>query len=397
MRVTNEQIDRARAVNLVEYLQSHGYQLVKKGKEYCLKEHDSLCINPNNNCWRWHSQSVGGGNAIDFLRVYEGKDFISAVMELCGDSPANSTVQKSANNFYKREPVQKQNQAAQSKATQTQQITTPVTKPTVKVELSESDLDILKRLLSVIEKQHTNEQVRSASHDMLDKIEKQAVPIFVLPERNENHRRVFAYLTKTRYINPELVSSMMSQKRIYEDKEHHNCVFVTYDKNGNEKYASMRGTMTVGKPFKGDVSNSNKEYGFPITGSSERLFVYEAPIDELSYITLQIMGGNNEWSKDNYLALGGTSDVALEKYLADNPHIKQIYFALDNDKAGHKAVFGELDENGEMTGGMYKDKYTQLGYEVEVINSQGKDWNEDLVDIAESLKEKTEIEEDLEM
>lgn len=70
---------------------------------------------------------------------------------------------------------------------------------------------------------------------------------------------------------------------------------------------------------------------------------------------------------------------------------------MDNDKAGHKAVFGIANENNEIEGGRYKDKYTQLGYDVGVISSQGKDWNEDLTEIVESLKEESEAEEDLEM
>jgi len=55
---------------------------------------------------------------------------------------------------------------------------------------------------------------------------------FKLPKSNENMHRVFAYLIKQRFINPEIISFFARNHTLYEDKEHHNAVFVGLDENG---------------------------------------------------------------------------------------------------------------------------------------------------------------------
>ena len=75
-----EVIERARNIDLLNYLISNGYQLIKKtSREYRLKEHDSLVI--SNNKWHWHSRGIGG-NTLDFLIKYEGKRLTDAVKTL---------------------------------------------------------------------------------------------------------------------------------------------------------------------------------------------------------------------------------------------------------------------------------------------------------------------------
>ena len=58
MRYTQEQIDRANAVSLEDFLRSQGEQLIKSGREYRWKAHDSLTVRGNK--WFRHSQSKGG-------------------------------------------------------------------------------------------------------------------------------------------------------------------------------------------------------------------------------------------------------------------------------------------------------------------------------------------------
>ena len=52
---------------------------------------------------------------------------------------------------------------------------------------------------------------------------------FAPPEANDNMRRTFAYLTKQRFIDPDVISFFAHNKSIYEDKAHHNVVFVGKD------------------------------------------------------------------------------------------------------------------------------------------------------------------------
>lgn len=93
MRVTAEQIECANLVNLPEFLESQGFSLKKVGKEYVLKEHDSLHIKDNKfgERGKWFQFSADeGGNNIQFVQKFMGLDFISAV-ELLSDEKAVPT------------------------------------------------------------------------------------------------------------------------------------------------------------------------------------------------------------------------------------------------------------------------------------------------------------------
>ena len=58
MTYTQAQIDKANAVDLEKFLRAQGETLVRSGKEYRWKAHDSLTVCGNK--WFRHSQSKGG-------------------------------------------------------------------------------------------------------------------------------------------------------------------------------------------------------------------------------------------------------------------------------------------------------------------------------------------------
>ena len=97
---------------------------------------------------------------------------------------------------------------------------------------------------------------------------------FRLPEANDNMHRVYAYLIKQRFIAPEIISHFAKRKLLYEDKEHHNAVFVGADENGVPRQAHKRGTATFGKSFRQTVEGSDTRYSFAHFGESEKLFVF---------------------------------------------------------------------------------------------------------------------------
>lgn len=170
----------------------------------------------------------------------------------------------------------------------------------------------------------------------------------------------FAYLRK-RGIAAQVIRQFMNSGLLYEDAEHHNCVFVGKNSAGQAKYAGLRGTYDRdGKGFRGDVTGSDKNVGFaiPHDPTSDQVRVFEAPIDLMSYLTLHR-------EPINAVALCGLYDGALETYLKDNPHIKRITLCLDSDAPGRAAAQ------------QLKDKYSARGYAVTVEEPRsGKDWNE---------------------
>ena len=82
MTYTQAQIDKANAVDLEKFLRAQGETLVRSGKEYRWKAHDSLTVCGNK--WFRHSQSKGG-LPVDFVMEFYGKTFPEAVQMLTGE------------------------------------------------------------------------------------------------------------------------------------------------------------------------------------------------------------------------------------------------------------------------------------------------------------------------
>lgn len=191
---------------------------------------------------------------------------------------------------------------------------------------------------------------------------------FKLPDKNDTYRHLFAYLVKTRRIHPNVVQEFVEKKLIYENKQR-SCVFVGYDSEGEPRYASIRGTFTLegNEAFKGEASGSDKRFGFSRVGKGDTLFVAEAPIDILSYVSIHKYHGLEHMIKNEHLlSLGCTADNALEQYLLEHPEIKIIKLGLDNDKAGNAGCR------------KIYEKYSSQ-YQIRRINIKEKDINEVLI------------------
>jgi hypothetical protein len=187
---------------------------------------------------------------------------------------------------------------------------------------------------------------------------------FSLPAANFTSNVVIDYLCNKRGLPKEVVLSLISKKLVYESREHHNAVFVGRDNEGIPRFATVRGCYD--KPYKKDVEGSNKAIGFSIPSrdpAADMICVFESVIDAISFGVL-----NRSTSEcAHYLALGGVSPLALDRYLSEHPHIKRVVLCLDNDKGGRKAT----------------EKLTVAlearGYEVHDMPPKiGKDYNDEL-------------------
>lgn len=89
---------------------------------------------------------------------------------------------------------------------------------------------------------------------------------------------MYAYLKK-RGVSPQIIRSFISAGLLYEDSEHHNCVFVGYDRDGKAAFASLRGTYDRdGSGFKGDAAGSDKSIGFRLPYAPDSRSVYEKAV-----------------------------------------------------------------------------------------------------------------------
>ncbi len=184
---------------------------------------------------------------------------------------------------------------------------------------------------------------------------------FELPEPNSDMRRVFAYLTKQRFISSDIISHFAHEHKIYEEKKYHNVVFVGTDENGTPKQASVRSTLSFGKTFRITVASSDTKYSFSHFGSDGKLFVFEVPIDMLSFITLY----QKDWQQHSYIAMNGVYESAVLKALESRPGLNEIYLCTDNDEGGIEAA--------ERLGDILAEKgYTNIFR----LASLQKDWNE---------------------
>lgn len=186
---------------------------------------------------------------------------------------------------------------------------------------------------------------------------------FRLPQANENMHRVYAYLIKQRFIAPEIITHFAKQHTLYEDKEHHNAVFVGTDENGVPCQAHKRSTNSFGKTFRITCEGSDTKYSFSHFGTSGKLFVFEAPIDMLSYLTIY----PQDWQKHSYIVMNGVYESAVLTALEQHTNLDEVVLCTDNDEGG-------IDAAQRLT-----DILKEHGYEnISRIIPENKDFNEDL-------------------
>ena len=252
---TEEQKQRAAAVDLEEFLRCRGEKLLSSGREKRLASDHSVTVRGNE--WYDHAEERGG-HAVSFVQRFYGLSYPDAVTLLLGGELG--TAYPSAG-------------------------------------------------------ERTEEPVKP----------------FALPPANKEMRRVFAYLIKHRGIARDVVAHFAKAGLLYEDAEYHNAVFVGMD----------------------------PRYSFHYVGTGRSLYVFEAPIDMLSFITLY----PENWQRHSYVACCGTSIQPVLQMLEQVPQLDTILLCLDNDEAGHQAsrrMREQLDAR----------------YSVERLIPENKDWND---------------------
>ncbi len=184
---------------------------------------------------------------------------------------------------------------------------------------------------------------------------------FKLPEANSNMHRVYAYLIKQRFISAEIITHFAKQHTLYEDKTHHNAVFVGLNEKGVPKQAHKRSTNSVGSTFRITCGGSDTRYSFAHFGENERLYVFEAPIDMLSFLTLY----PKDWQKHIYIAMNGVYENAVLTALKNHSNLSEVILCVDNDEGGIEAA------------DRLRDILNENGYSnVKRLAPPYKDWNE---------------------
>lgn len=189
----------------------------------------------------------------------------------------------------------------------------------------------------------------------------------LLPPHNDSCARALAYLCKTRCLDFEVVAYFMKLGLIYESADKHNVVFVGKDKFGTARHCTVKGTLT-NKPYRGEIKGSDKQYSFNKIGRSTIMYIFEAPIDLMSYITLK-RPTNKNWSRFTYLATCGLTRLPIDRVLADYPYINTLVFCYDNDT--NKEI-----NRGQTAAEKFRTIYEQKGFKVKFDTPPQGDWND---------------------
>lgn len=186
---------------------------------------------------------------------------------------------------------------------------------------------------------------------------------FVQPPAGKEMRHLYAYLLKKRHIDREVLTAFVRAGLIYEDANYHNAVFVGKDEHGVVRHAHKRSTSDMGKTFRINVEGSDPRYSFHWNGTSDRLYVFEAPIDLLSFLSLY----QNDWRQHSYVALCGVGEQAMLWMLEQDTRLQNIVLCLDHDEAG-------IEASGKLAELLKSRRYSGVA----ILQPECKDWNEDI-------------------
>lgn len=273
---TKEQYAAAKANdNALEYARRQGYDLVKSGRYYHLRDHDSLVFTPDGK-WFWNSRGVRG-SALEFITLYEGRSFPEAVLILAGTATGAPT----------EAPAKAPAAAPPPKEKELTEFVLPLRAPK------------MQRLFGYL-----------------------------------CGARKIDYTVVTKMVAQRVVYESIYRTR--SGRELHNACFVSYNGLGAPCSAYQRG---MGFPYKGEVSGSSKDWGWVFSGRKPtKLCVFEAAIDAASYVTLLLRQGQLPLENTDYLALGGLNFTPIQRYLDRHPHTDTVTLLLDSDPPGQTAA-----------------------------------------------------------
>lgn len=188
-----------------------------------------------------------------------------------------------------------------------------------------------------------------------------------LPPQASHMRNVFAYLTKVRYIEPEVIKELVNRKQLYQDIRK-NCVFVSYNDEKKANFACLKGTNTY-IPYTADVSGCDYRSGWFVDNQSTNLYITEAPIDAMSKMSL-LCKTETDYHDFDYLSLTGTGKWEMVLDHLKKRNYKEIFIGTDSDRWGKECAE------------KIKNAVQQADHNVKVVLDLPqikKDWNEEMI------------------
>ncbi|MGN1135153.1 MAG: DUF3991 domain-containing protein [Oscillospiraceae bacterium] len=191
---------------------------------------------------------------------------------------------------------------------------------------------------------------------------------FIMPEKSDNCKKVYAYLINQRRLDPKIISDFVKQGVLYQGfteftkkdgtkSKHENAIFLHINENGEPCGADVQGVYSEAR-FKGIIPPNETDKGFVyVKGNPEKtdtVYLFEAPIDLMSFVEL-----HPEIENAKFVAMGGLKPTIAEHYIDSGLNIVSC---VDNDKAGqafnNRILKEKMQDSLSMAGGTDLDKRT---------------------------------------
>ena len=227
LRFTDEQIEQANGVDLLDLARQYGYELEdKERKAFHAKHSGGLYFYKDNNTFKHFGSDTKGG-AINFIMMMESISFVDAVKRLLG--PSYEPMREATPRVYTPPPEKKE------------------------LILPKKATDFKRAYWYLVEKRGIDPSIVSALMNE-KKLYQGTYPV----EETGKFESV--------------------------------CVFVGYDETGKGRFCAMRGADPDSE-IKQDKIGSDKGIPFHMVGRSKKVYVLEAPIDAASHATLAMLHG----------------------------------------------------------------------------------------------------------
>lgn len=314
-------IEEARSADLLNYFQSSGYSVERKGNQFYVKEFPGLCIKPETNSWYSHYDGIGRtNNSLDCLILVVGNSFNQSVYELTG----HDVTENRSSEFPKKQ------------APEFTSPPKPITHEKIKKELQ-------------------------------------------MPEHAADMRQLFAYFCKTRKIPAAIVEEMVHNKLLYQSQNkinttingvpqtftNANAVFVHKNEKGETIGGEIQGLNSY-KRYKGMAAGTG-ESAFVFVpcptkdGKIKKAYLFESAIDLMSFYSF--CGNKKKLEGAALISMAGLKPTVPKRLEKEGV---EIVSCVDNDEAGRKFEA----ENSFKRSAWVKSKLDEKGF---------KDWNELLV------------------
>ncbi|MFK3433877.1 toprim domain-containing protein [Staphylococcus aureus] len=396
-KVSKSEIKKASQLDIVKLATIKGYNLNKVGKNFYIdNENHNLTFNADKNTY-YDKENKVGGNPIVFLRKQENQTFISAVKHL--NELYDDEVFKSIKVEQNKLPISEEqlknaeNKSILDVASEFGYSFRKSGNYYIGIEHDSLVLNASKNTYNWYSKQEYGNPINfvqnEKSIDFVDAVNylnnKDFIETEVKEEKIEYDKSKFNYrekeemnvtrdyLINKRMINEELVNQLIEHDYIKEDKMKNVC-FQWKNQEGDIVGSDKCGTGKT--KFKGIDKGSDfkNAFNFSTTDMPEDIYVFESPIDAMSYKSL------NKEKDGIFVSMNGLKQEAVKYQIAyyikrydKNP--KTIHLCVDNDTAGNEFI-NKL-QNQHLISNKTGEELIFRAEQPKI--EDGKDWNEVLV------------------